>query len=88
MRRHRKTPPAASANRLMDAVYREMFLLESRCPGAEMGLALALLRAGANADALPERREFWRWLKGVCPICLAMIEDALASDASAAGLPQ
>ena len=31
--------------RIKDEVYRQMFLLEERRPGAEMGLALALLRA-------------------------------------------
>lgn len=82
MPRHRKPAAATKANRLMDDVYREMFQLESRRPGAEMALALALIRAGACADTLPQRRELWRWLKQVCPICLKMIEDALAQDAS------
>jgi hypothetical protein len=61
----------------MDEVYRAMFLLEARRPGAEMRLALALLRAGAEADALPDNRAMWRWLKKICPICLAMIDEAL-----------
>ncbi|MFP5237387.1 MAG: hypothetical protein ACLGSD_15940 [Acidobacteriota bacterium] len=82
MPRHRKSAAATKANRLMDDVYREMFQLESRRPGAEMALALALIRAGVCADTLPQRRELWRWLKQVCPICLKMIEDALAQDTS------
>lgn len=80
--RRRKTSRSRQANRLMDDVYREMFLLESRRPGAEMGLALALIRAGAKADSVPESREVWSWLKRVCPICLTMIEESLEQDSS------
>ena len=82
MHNDRKTSRSRQANRLMDDVYREMFLLESRRPGAEMGLALALIRAGVKADSLPENREVWRWLKRVCPICLTMIEESLERDGS------
>lgn len=65
-------------HRLMDEVYREMYLLESGRPGAEMGLALALLRARVASDLAPERREDWEWLRTVCPLCLKMIEESLA----------
>jgi hypothetical protein len=61
----------------MDVVYREMFQLEADRPGAEMGLALALLRAHVAADRPSERCNDWEWLKAVCPICLSMIEDSL-----------
>ena len=64
-------------HRLMDEVYREMYLLEAGRPGAEMGLALALLRAAAAADRRSEKAEDWEWLKAVLPICLAMIEESL-----------
>ena len=80
--RRRKTSRSRQANRLMDDVYREMFLLESRRPGAEMGLALALIRAGAKADSVPESREVCSWLKRVCPICLTMIEESLEQGGS------
>lgn len=65
------------SNRLQDAVYREMFLLESKRPGAEMGLALALLRAMAASGQMADREEILTWLSMICPHCLKMIESAL-----------
>jgi hypothetical protein len=64
-------------NRLQDAVYREMFLLESKRPGSEMGLALALLRAMVESEKMNNREEIREWLKAICPHCLKMIEGAL-----------
>jgi len=58
----------------MDEVYRQMFLLEERRPGSELGLALALLRAWIAAETLREDSEEWAWLKKICPVCLEMIE--------------
>ncbi len=63
--------------RLKDEVYRQMFRLEARRPGADRDLAVALLRAFAASDAAAGRRSEKQWLKKVCPICLAMIDDAL-----------
>jgi len=63
--------------RIKDEVYRQMFLLEEGRPGAEMGLALALLRAWLAADSKTESGEERDWLKKVSPICLQMIETAL-----------
>lgn len=65
------------AERLKDEVYRQMFRLEECRPGAEMGLALALLRAWLAADFTPDRSKEQEWLKKVSPICLQMIEHAL-----------
>ncbi len=56
------TPCKARDEHLKDEVYRQMFRLETNRPGADLGLALALLRA---------------WLKKVCPICLLMIESSV-----------
>ncbi len=64
-------------NRLKDEVYRQMFRLEESCPGAEMGLALALLRAWAATDAEPETGDEHDWLQKISPICLQMIESSL-----------
>ena len=79
-----KTPAQASrvaqsrkANHLKDEVYREMLLLEVNRPGAEMGLALALLRAIVQSESLMERAEYRNWLKIICPVGLRMIEAAL-----------
>ncbi len=71
-------------NHLMDEVYRQMLLLEGKRPGAEMGLALALLRAWVAADIRMDQG--WNWLWDICPVCLAMIEDSLNQGSTAAGL--
>ncbi len=63
--------------RAQDEVYRQMFRLEESRPGAEMGLALALLRAWQAAGADGECGEEQDWLKKISPICLQMIEAAL-----------
>jgi len=62
---------------LKDEVYRQMFRLEESRPGAEMSLALALLRAWLACDSKWESCEQRKWLKAISPICLAMIEAAL-----------
>jgi len=62
---------------LKDEVYRQMFRLEESRPGAEMGLALALLRAWLASGSKTESDEERDWLKKVSPICLQMIETAL-----------
>ena len=81
---HSKTPAQISRlsrirkmNHLKDEVYREMLLLEVNRPGAEMGLALALLRAIVQSDSFSEHEDFGGWLKTVCPLGLRMIEVSL-----------
>ncbi len=61
---------------LKDEVYRQMFRLEESRPGADMGLALALLRAWIASDGKPKDGEDRDWLRKVSPICLQMIEAA------------
>ena len=51
------SPRQLRGERLKDEVYRQMFLLEESRPGAEMGLALALLRAWLAADSKPASDE-------------------------------
>ena len=66
-RRHR-------GERLKDEVYRQMFRLEASRPGADLALAVALLRgwlASSSEAGVPESSD---WLKKICPICLRMIE--------------
>lgn len=65
------------SNRLKDAVYREMYLLESRRPGSEVGLALALLHAWNATESLSQENEIWLWLHQISPLCVKMIEDSL-----------
>ena len=69
--------PSRKSHRLQDAVYREMFLLEAKRPGAEMGLALALLRVMAASNQMANREEIRDWLATICPHCLKMIERSL-----------
>jgi hypothetical protein len=81
-------PPVTASlrrvNRLKDEVYREMLRLESNCPGAEMGLALALLRAALQRDSFGEDVQFQQWLTGVCALGLKMIVDSLNSSSASA----
>ena len=70
-------------DRVKDEVYRQMFLLEERRPGAEMGLALALLRAWLAAEVMPQDGKDRDWLKKVSPICLEMIEAVRQVEATA-----
>ena len=72
---HRSQPDRS--NRLKDEVYRQMFRLEESRPGAEMGLALALLRAWAAADTEFETGDGHYWLQKISPICIQMIESSL-----------
>ncbi|MGA2349160.1 MAG: hypothetical protein ABSF70_01900 [Terracidiphilus sp.] len=70
------------SERLQDEVYRQMYRLEARRPGAEVALAIALLRAWVASDSeteLPQSRE---WLMKICPICILMIEETLKVDDS------
>jgi hypothetical protein len=64
-------------NRSKDEVYRQMFRLEECRPGAEMGLALALLRAWAATAAESETGDERDWLQKISPLCLQMIESSL-----------
>lgn len=63
--------------RVKDEVYRQMFRLEESRPGAEISLALDLLRAWLAADRASESGEEREWLKKISPICLEMIEKSL-----------
>lgn len=65
------------SNRLRDEVYRQMFRQEESRPGAEMGLALALLRAWAATDRETQADNELDWLHKITPICIQMIESSL-----------
>jgi hypothetical protein len=81
-------PPAAVSsvsqvrkmNHLKDEVYREMLLLEVNRPGAEMALALALLRAVVQSNASSDHEDFGEWLNSVCSLGLHMIEASLGEE--------
>lgn len=73
-----------STAQLKDEVYRQMFRLEEDRPGADMGLALALLRAWIATGSKPRDSEDHDWLRKVSPICLQMIEATAKANASIA----
>jgi hypothetical protein len=77
MTKHKSEPKERRIHRLMDEVYREMFRLEAGYPGAEMGLALALLRSWVAADVRAEDCKDWAWLSAISPLGLKMIQDSL-----------
>jgi hypothetical protein len=59
--------------RFKDEVYRQMFRLEAQRGGAELDLAVALVRGWLAFCSKPESSD---WLKKISPICLRMIETA------------
>ena len=67
---------------LKDEVYRQMFRLEASRPGAEISLAIALLRAWLATSSAPEMRKSRAWLKKISPLCLIMIEAARQANCS------
>ncbi len=61
---------------LKDEVYRQMFRLEAGRPGADLELAVALLRAWMALDQTPKTSPDRLWLRQVCPVCIALLESA------------
>jgi hypothetical protein len=79
--------PSQRLTRLQDEVYREMLRLEGRRPGAEMGLALSLLRAWVASNNTSDAiSDCTTWLRTICPICLKMIEESLEQSSTAFAL--
>jgi hypothetical protein len=72
--------PSQWSERLKDEVYRQMYLLEASRPGAEVALAIALLRAWIASSSEVETPQSREWLMKICPICIQMIEDTLKVD--------
>lgn len=76
------------AGQIRDEVYRQMFRLEAERPGAEMQLAMALLRAWLTFCSEPQGAREKPWLETISPICLQMIESALKADHAAVHCPR
>ena len=63
--------------RLKDEVYRQMYRLEAKRPGAELGLAVALLRAWQATSSVMKGENQQEWLSKVSSIGLSLIEESL-----------
>jgi DNA-directed RNA polymerase specialized sigma24 family protein len=80
MRIRTQTAPCAEADeRVKDEVYRHMFRLEGGRTGADLDLALALLRAWVASDSESGKAAMRDWLRKICPICLSLIEATQAT---------
>ncbi len=66
----------STGGELKDEVYRQMFRLEASRPGADISLAVALLRAWVAAASGREMISVRSWLKKISPICILMIDSA------------
>ena len=73
--RFRNSQPSSS-EKLKDEIYRQMYRLEANKPGADLDLAIALLRGWVAQCSAPEPVKLRDWLNKICPICLLMIETA------------
>jgi len=64
------------SDRFKDEVYRHMYRLEAGRPGADLSLAIALLRAWIASDSEADTPQEREWLAKISPVCLTMIEIA------------
>lgn len=71
-----RTSQLDRGDKLKDEVYRQMYRLEAHKPGADLDLAIALLRGWLEQNPQTESTQLYEWLSKVCPICLLMIEAA------------
>ncbi|HVC91681.1 MAG TPA: hypothetical protein VND66_13785 [Acidobacteriaceae bacterium] len=70
------TSRANNSDALKDEVYRHMFRLEARRPGAEMDLAIALVRTCVALYSARVSGKERQWLERIGPICISMFEAA------------
>lgn len=73
----RTSPAARQRERLKDEIYRHMFRVEEKRPGAEMDLAVTLLQAWMAPCIAPRCSR--QWLRKVCPVCLDLLQSARGS---------
>ncbi len=85
-RKKNAQPAKPTPEQLCDAVYWQMFRVESGRPEAEVCLAVTLLRAWLTLETLPPESEPRQWLRNVSPVCVDMLE-ALRDRRAAEGLP-
>ena len=61
-------------DKLKDEVYRQMFRVEADRRGADLDLAMALLRGWLTLSSEPELSKLPEWQMKISPLCLRMIE--------------
>lgn len=69
-----KNPRQDHGDKLKDEVYRQMFRLEASRGGAELNLAIVLLRGWIASYSDPDVFNLRQWLNKISPLCLRMIE--------------
>lgn len=72
--RSAKIQPMNTPEQFCDAVYWQMFHVESGRSGAEICLASTLLRAWLALEHLPAESEPRQWLRNVTPVCMQMLD--------------
>jgi DNA-directed RNA polymerase specialized sigma24 family protein len=75
-------PAKNTPERCCDAVYWQMFRVESGRPDAELCLAVTLLRAWIELEEYPPDSEPRQWLRNISPVCMEMLESLRASRAA------
>ncbi len=70
----RKLSTAAATDALKDEVYRQMLRVEAGRPAAQLGLAVALLKAWMSMDGQNAESEPRQWLRRISPVCLRMMQ--------------
>lgn len=81
---HKKNthPAKTTPEQFCDAVYWQMFHVESGRPDAELCLAATLLRAWLALEELPAESEPRQWLRNVSPVCIQMLDSLRAERAA------
>ncbi len=67
-------PRKSRGDSIKDEVYRQMFRLEAGRQGADLALAVALLRGWVASNPVVETASFDGWLKKISPVSLLLIE--------------
>lgn len=75
-------PAKNTPEQFYDAVYWQMFHVESGRPDAELCLAVTLLRAWLALEEWPADSEPRQWLRNVSPVCMEMLESLRAKRAA------
>lgn len=81
-RKKNARPVNTTPEQFCDAVYWQMFRVESGRPDSELCLAVTLLRAWLALEDWPADSEPRQWLRNVSPVCMEMLESLRARRAA------